>query len=72
VRILTMFYLLAGVSGVSLAHELGAAHSEAQQLAHQWFSLHHLPGIVLIAAVAVWLVRIARRARKSRGEIINP
>jgi len=67
-RILTTILLAASTSGTALAHELGSGHSEAEQVAHQLLSLHHLPALALIVVLVAWVVRLIADAGRRRAK----
>lgn len=56
-RLLTTFWLTAGFSGIAVAHTLPGNENPLQQLAHQALSLHHLPALVLLLVVGLYLFR---------------
>jgi hypothetical protein len=55
--------LLMSVAPARLfAHELAAEYGAIAQAAHHWFSLHHVPALILIVAAIAAFAVIARRA----------
>ena len=60
-RILTTLIML-GAPALTPAHELGDSFGTVARVAHHWFSLHHLPALILVAALVVGALAIVRRA----------
>ena len=60
-RILTALIML-GAPALTPAHELSDSFGAVSRVAHHWFSLHHLPALILIAALVVGALAIVRRA----------
>ena len=59
-RILTTLIML-GAPALTPAHELGDSFGTVARVAHHWFSLHHLPALILVAALVVGALAIVRR-----------
>ena len=60
-RILTALIML-GAPALTPAHELSDSFGAVAKIAHHWFSLHHLPALILVAAIALGIVAAVRRA----------
>jgi len=60
----TIFLLLAFITGVAQADVLDHGAGVVAQLAHQIFSPHHLPLVLLLVAVGVLSMRWWRAAKK--------
>ena len=60
-RILTALIML-GAPALLSAHELGDQYGVVTRVIHHWFSLHHLPALILVAAIILGVVAFVRRA----------
>jgi hypothetical protein len=60
-RILTALIML-GAPALTPAHELGDSFGAVARVAHHWFSLHHLPALILAAAIILGVLAVLRRA----------
>jgi hypothetical protein len=60
-RILTTLIML-GAPALTPAHELGDSFGPVARVAHHWFSLHHLPALILVAAIVLGIVAAVRKA----------
>ena len=60
-RILTTLIML-GAPALTPAHELGDSFGPVARVAHHWFSLHHLPALIVVAAIILGAVAVVRRA----------
>jgi len=52
---------MAGLPGYAMAHALPADQPLPKQVAHQLFSPHHLPLLILLAVAGVIIYRITMR-----------
>jgi len=56
-RLMTTLVLLAGSTGMALAHTLPGDEGLVAQLDHQVLGLHHLPLILLLVVVGALAIR---------------
>lgn len=63
-RLMTSLVLLAGTSGIALAHNLPGDEGLITQLDHQLLGLHHLPLTILLVIAGIWLFRRWSATRK--------